>query len=113
LLQGLGDAIRGNVNTLADSAVHTDSSKSRAVAERGEEEFKSGHYVGTGAGVTPADTDRERVNREVQGEHTTFDHSHHAHAAATPSGATASTGTTHATATTDGKLPFAERSMRH
>lgn len=32
------------------------------------EEIRTGKYQGTGAGVTPADTDAERVNRDVQGE---------------------------------------------
>ena len=29
----------------------------------------TGHYHGTGAGVTPHDTNRERLNRDLQGEH--------------------------------------------
>jgi len=72
---GVGEAIRGNINTFADSATNTDSSKDRAIADRGEQEFATGKYHGTGAGVTPNDTATERVNREVQGEGTTFDHS--------------------------------------
>lgn len=66
--KGLGEAIRGNFNTFADSAVGTDSTKSRNVTERGMEEINTGKYQGTGAGVTPADTKAERVNRDLQGE---------------------------------------------
>jgi hypothetical protein len=72
--QGIGEAIRGNINAFADSATGTDSTKSRNVAERGELEFETGKYAGTGAGVTPHDTDRERVNRNLQGEGAAFSH---------------------------------------
>jgi hypothetical protein len=48
--------------------VHTDSSRSQAVADRGVNEMKSGVYQGTGAGVTPKDTPEEKVNRDIQGE---------------------------------------------
>ncbi|KAI9660059.1 MAG: hypothetical protein M1821_001411 [Bathelium mastoideum] len=68
---GAGEAIRGNFNQLADSLLggnKTGEDKNRNIAERGEREIKTGHYEGTGAGVTPADTDAERVNREAQGE---------------------------------------------
>ena len=34
--------------------------------------MKSGVYQGTGAGVTPKDTAEERVNREYQGEGSTY-----------------------------------------
>jgi hypothetical protein len=74
ILQGIGEAIRGNINTFADSATGTDSTKSRTVAERGEQEFETGKYAGTGAGVTPHDTERERLNRDIQGEGNTFAH---------------------------------------
>ncbi|TID25244.1 hypothetical protein E6O75_ATG04449 [Venturia nashicola] len=67
-IHGLGEAIRGNINTFADSAVGTDSTKSRNVTERGMEEINTGKYQGTGAGVTPVDTKAERVNRDLQGE---------------------------------------------
>jgi len=73
-IHGIGEALRGNINTFADSATGTDSSKSRAVAERGEQEFATGQYAGTGAGVTPHDTGRERLNRDIQGEGNTFTH---------------------------------------
>jgi len=85
--QGIGEAIRGNINAFADTATGTDSTKSRNVAERGELEFETGQYGGTGAGVTPHDTNRERVNRNLQGEGSTFSH------------ATTSTSTTTAPAT--------------
>lgn len=82
-VHGIGEALRGNINTFADSATNTDSTKSRAVAERGEQEFASGHYQGTGAGVTPADTAGERVNRAAQGEGSTFDHTRQSNVAST------------------------------
>ncbi|KAE9975320.1 hypothetical protein EG327_008497 [Venturia inaequalis] len=60
-IHGFGEAIRGNFNTFADSAVGTDSTKSRNVTERGMEEINTGKYQGTGAGVTPVDTKAERT----------------------------------------------------
>lgn len=76
MAQGIGEALRGNINAFADNATGTDDTKSRNVAERGEQEFASGKYAGTGAGVTPHDTERERVNRGLQGENTAFAHGH-------------------------------------
>ncbi|KAF2674132.1 hypothetical protein BT63DRAFT_3081 [Microthyrium microscopicum] len=71
-IHGLGEAIRGNVNTFADDVTHTDDTKSRAVTDRGMNELDTGHYQGhgefPGAGVTPADTASERARRDVQGE---------------------------------------------
>lgn len=36
--------------------------------------MEHGHYHGTGAGVTPVDTARERQNRAAQGEYSTHTH---------------------------------------
>lgn len=66
---GVGEAIRGTINTAADSALGDDTSKNQAVADRGVDEINSGRYHGTGAGVTPADTATERHNRTAQGEY--------------------------------------------
>jgi hypothetical protein len=68
LIQGLGEAIRGNVNTFADSITGTDETKSRNVTAKGMDEINTGKYHGTGAGVTPKDTNAERLNRDLQGE---------------------------------------------
>lgn len=67
-IHGLGEAIRGNINSFADSATNTDSTKSSNVAARGIDEIETGKYQGTGAGVTPHDTKAEHLNRNVQGE---------------------------------------------
>jgi len=67
-LHGAGEMIRGNINTFADSVTNTDESKSRNVTEKGLNEMETGHYHGTGAGVTPKDTTTERLNRDIQGE---------------------------------------------
>jgi len=67
-VHGAGEAIRGNINTFADSVAGTDSTKDRNVAARGEAEMDTGRYAGTGAGVTPKDTGREKINRALQGE---------------------------------------------
>ena len=71
--QGTGEAIRGNINAAVDSATGDQASAARNqnIASRGVDEFEHGHYHGTGAGVTPADTDRERINRAAQGESAT------------------------------------------
>jgi hypothetical protein len=66
--KGLGEAIRGNINTFADSITGTDETKSRNVTEKGMDEINTGKYHGTGAGVTPHDTKAERLNRDLQGE---------------------------------------------
>jgi hypothetical protein len=68
--QGTGEAIRGNVNAAVDSATgdHAAAARNQNVASRGVDEMEHGHYHGTGAGVTPVDTGRERVNRAAQGE---------------------------------------------
>jgi len=65
---GVGEAIRGNINTFADSVTGTDESKSRNVTDKGLDEIETGRYHGTGAGVTPHDTKTERLNRDIQGE---------------------------------------------
>lgn len=77
--QGTGEAIRGNVNAAVDSATGNPESAQRQqnIATRGIDEFEHGHYHGTGAGVTPKDTDRERVNRYAQGESATLGSSNH------------------------------------
>jgi hypothetical protein len=68
LVKGLGEAIRGNINTFADSLTNTNETKSRNVTEKGMDEINTGKYHGTGAGVTPSDTKAERLNRDLQGE---------------------------------------------
>jgi len=67
-IHGIGEAIRGNINTFADSITNTDETKSRSVTQKGTEEIQTGKYQGTGAGVTPADTAAETANKNVQGE---------------------------------------------
>jgi len=71
-LHGAGEAIRGNVNQAIDSAFNDKegTAKNQHVAERGLREMDDGQYRGTGAGVTPADTRGEKVNRAIQGEST-------------------------------------------
>ncbi|KAF1959915.1 hypothetical protein CC80DRAFT_533217 [Byssothecium circinans] len=70
LVHGTGEAIRGNVNAAVDSAAgdHEAAARNQNIAARGVDEIENGHYHGTGAGVTPHDTQRERANRVVQGE---------------------------------------------
>ncbi|KAL5379663.1 hypothetical protein DPSP01_008360 [Paraphaeosphaeria sporulosa] len=74
MVHGTGEAIRGNVNAAVDSATgdHESAQRQQNIAVRGVDEFEHGHYHGTGAGVTPKDTDRERVNRYAQGESATL-----------------------------------------
>lgn len=67
-IHGIGEAIRGNINTFADSIAKTDETKSRNVTERGLDEINTGKYQGTGADVTPVDTQVETARRDVQGE---------------------------------------------
>jgi hypothetical protein len=69
-IQGTGEAIRGNFNAAADSATgdHEAAARNQNIASRGIDEMQNGHYHGTGAGVTPIDTERERANRVAQGE---------------------------------------------
>ncbi|KKY21285.1 putative period circadian [Diplodia seriata] len=68
-VHGLGETIRGTINTAADTAVGSDASKNQAIRDRGVDEINTGRYHGTGAGVTPADTAAERHNRAAQGEY--------------------------------------------
>ncbi|KAL1610334.1 hypothetical protein SLS60_002000 [Paraconiothyrium brasiliense] len=77
--QGTGEAIRGNFNAAVDSATGDREAAQRQqnIASRGMDEFEKGHYHGTGAGVTPVDTDRERVNRAAQGESVTVGSTNH------------------------------------
>ncbi|KAI9691370.1 MAG: hypothetical protein M1820_009707 [Bogoriella megaspora] len=79
-IHGAGEEIRGNFNVFADKAGEVlggkgdTAGKNQNIIDRGEREMKTGHYEGTAAGVTPADTKAELANREVQGEgrnHTT------------------------------------------
>ncbi|KAF1978607.1 hypothetical protein BU23DRAFT_228826 [Bimuria novae-zelandiae CBS 107.79] len=72
-VHGTGEAIRGNFNAAVDSATGDREAAERQqnIASRGVDEFETGHYHGAGAGVTPVDTDRERVNRAVHGESAT------------------------------------------
>ncbi|KAF2814201.1 uncharacterized protein BDZ99DRAFT_371606, partial [Mytilinidion resinicola] len=71
IVHGAGEAIRGNINAFADSAVGSREgmAKDQNIVDRGVHEMNTGHYHGTGAGVTPVDTDRERQNRVAQGEY--------------------------------------------
>ncbi|PSN72098.1 hypothetical protein BS50DRAFT_569654 [Corynespora cassiicola Philippines] len=72
-VHGTGESLRGNINAAVDSAAgdREGVAKNEAIAERGYQEFEHGHYHGTGAGVTPVDTSRERQNRMAQGEYST------------------------------------------
>jgi len=54
-IHGAGEAIRGNINTFADSATHTDSSHSEAVTQRGLNEM-DGAKVGRQTNAPPAGT---------------------------------------------------------
>jgi len=67
-IHGIGEAIRGNVNTFADSITNTDETKSRTVTQKGMEEIQTGTHQSTGAGVTPADTSAERIDQNAQDE---------------------------------------------
>ncbi|KAF2084984.1 hypothetical protein K490DRAFT_75467 [Saccharata proteae CBS 121410] len=49
-VHGAGEALRGNINTFADSAVGTHDAKNERIAERGVDEIQTGKYQGTGAG---------------------------------------------------------------
>ncbi|KAF2191240.1 hypothetical protein K469DRAFT_720235 [Zopfia rhizophila CBS 207.26] len=71
IVHGAGEAIRGNINAAVDSAAgdRHGAARNQAVADRGFDEMEHGHYHGTGAGVTPTDTARERQNRAAQGEY--------------------------------------------
>jgi len=71
IVHGAGEAIRGNINAFADSVVGSKDgmAKDEAIVDRGVDEMNTGHYHGTGAGVTPADTTQERQNRVAQGEY--------------------------------------------
>jgi hypothetical protein len=64
----MGETIRGSINSFADNITGTDGSKSEAVTAKGVDEMETGRYHGTDAGVTPHDTTRDRLNRDVQGE---------------------------------------------
>lgn len=70
-MQGTGEAIRGNFNAAVDSATgnHEAAARNQNIASRGVDEMEHGHYHGTRAGVTPVDTERERMNRVAQGEY--------------------------------------------
>ncbi|KAI0582434.1 hypothetical protein PtrSN002B_005700 [Pyrenophora tritici-repentis] len=65
MIHGTGEAIRGNAMSMVDEATGDKSSaaKNQAIADKGVNEWDQG-YRGhaTSAGVTPADTDRERMN---------------------------------------------------
>jgi len=91
-IHGLGEAIRGNINEFADNATGSDPTKSRNIAARGVDEVETGKYAGTGAGVTPHDTDRERLNRNLQGEGNTFTHGTTGMTGATTTGGSTTTG---------------------
>jgi hypothetical protein len=63
--QGAGEAIRGNINTFADSITNTDESASRNVTEKGINEMRTGQNQGAHvAGVTPVDTPEEIQRRQ-------------------------------------------------
>lgn len=73
---GAGEAIRGQINTMADTALgdRDAAAKNQAITDRGVDEISTGRYHGTGAGVTPADTAAERHNRAAQGEYPSRTH---------------------------------------
>ncbi|KAJ4407180.1 hypothetical protein N0V91_004062 [Didymella pomorum] len=65
MVHGTGEAIRGNFNAAVDQAggdrVGVD--KNAAIAAKGADEIEHGyHRTGHGAGVTPVNVDRERLN---------------------------------------------------
>ncbi|KAF1932559.1 uncharacterized protein M421DRAFT_21144, partial [Didymella exigua CBS 183.55] len=65
MVHGTGEAIRGNFNAAVDQAggdrVGVD--KNAAIATKGANEIEHGyHRTGHGAGVTPVDAERERLN---------------------------------------------------
>lgn len=65
LMQGTGEAIRGNFNAGVDQAAgdRVGVNKNAAIASNGANEIEHGyHRTGHGAGVTPTDTERERLN---------------------------------------------------
>ncbi|KZM18268.1 uncharacterized protein EKO05_0005153 [Ascochyta rabiei] len=65
LVHGTGEAIRGNFNAGVDQAAgdRAGVNKNTAIASKGASEIEHGyHRTGHGAGVTPADVDRERLN---------------------------------------------------
>ena len=65
LLQGTGEAIRGNFNAAVDQAGgdRAGVNKNAAIATKGADEIEHGyHRTGHGAGVTPVNVDRERLN---------------------------------------------------
>lgn len=65
IVQGTGEAIRGNFNAALDQAGgdRAGVDKNTAIASNGANEIEHGYQrTGHGAGVTPVDTDRERLN---------------------------------------------------
>ncbi|KAJ4350733.1 hypothetical protein N0V95_004464 [Ascochyta clinopodiicola] len=65
MVHGTGEAIRGNFNAGVDQAAgdRVGVNKNAAIASKGADEIEHGyHRTGHGAGVTPADVDRERLN---------------------------------------------------
>ncbi|SLM36226.1 hypothetical protein LPUS_05713 [Lasallia pustulata] len=86
-IHGAGEAIRGNINQFIDGAFNDKQgvAKNQSVADRGVREVESGHYQSHNAGVTPADTTREKLH---DGGATT-----HAHGAAGLGSSTAGTST--------------------
>jgi hypothetical protein len=65
IMKGTGEAIRGNFNAAVDQAGgdRIGAEKNRAIASQGANEIDHGyHRTGHGAGVTPSDIDRERLN---------------------------------------------------
>jgi len=65
IAQGVGEAIRGNINTFADDVTNTDDTRSKAVTDRGINEMRTGQNQGAHvAGVTPKDTPAEIQRRQ-------------------------------------------------
>lgn len=62
-LHGIGEAIRGNVNQAVDETFNDKQgvAKNQAISERGINEVETGNYQSHNAGVTPADTNREKA----------------------------------------------------
>lgn len=52
MLQGMGESIRGNVNTAIDSALNdtTGVARNKAIADKGEREMRTGKFVESGSG---------------------------------------------------------------